>query len=91
MTLRKFSSSDRILDSGCGPGIVSRYLAQCVRQVVGIDMTSEMLRVAADTALKEPHVKAKLEYCEGNMYSLPFADASFDGAVSRYTFHHLSS
>ena len=87
--LGQLQKGDTVLDSGCGPGIVSRYLARFVAKVVGVDITSEMLKVARETAAKQPEISNKLSYVEGNMTALPFADNSFSAAVTRYTFHHL--
>jgi ubiquinone/menaquinone biosynthesis C-methylase UbiE len=84
-----FASSDRLLDSGCGPGIVSRYLAHRVRRVTGVDVTRAMIGIARREAAAEGLVNT--EFLEGNMASLPFESGGFDGAVTRYTFHHLET
>lgn len=72
----------------CGPGIISRYLAQHhAREVVGIDLTKEMINLA----YKESQA-SNIQNCLwliGDMTNLPFHDESFDGVVTRYTFHHL--
>jgi SAM-dependent methyltransferase len=77
-----------ILSYSCGPGIISRYLAQYhVREVVGIDLTKGMI----DLAYKESQA-SNIRNCLwmiGDMTNLPFHDESFDGVVTRYTFHHL--
>ena len=87
--LGKFSKSDRILDSGCGPGIVSRFLSKKVHEVVGLDLTNEMLRIAKEEAVKNAISNCK--WVTGDMTNLPFENQSFDGAVTRYTFHHLQA
>lgn len=82
-----FSSTHTLLDAGCGPGIVSAALARQVGRVEGVDLTPAMIALAEQRALAEG--LANVRFQVGDMSSLPFEDASFDGAVSRYTVHHL--
>jgi ubiquinone/menaquinone biosynthesis C-methylase UbiE len=89
LALGGFGSAARILDSGCGPGIVSCYLAHHVAHVTGVDLTPAMIALAnakaADQQLRN------VTFVEGNAAQLPARDGEFDGAVSRYTFHHLQT
>ena len=65
-----------VLDVACGPGNVTRALAEGVTPdglVVGLDASQTMLaRAVRDTA--EPFV----QYVRGDAVDLPFRDASFD-------------
>ena len=68
----------RLLDVGCGPGSITRGLAQRLAPgpVVGIDLSREALDGARrDTAARG---LSNLQYEEGSVYQLRFADASFD-------------
>jgi len=85
--LGSFSGKEKVLDSGCGPGLVSLYLAEFVGQISGVDLTPAMVNLAAETASKSGIANAS--FVQGDMTSLPFATGHFDVAVSRYTFHHL--
>lgn len=85
--LGRFSAHHRVLDSGCGPGIVSAALARQVGQVEGVDLTPAMIALAEQRAVAEGLTNVRFQV--GDMSSLPFENASFDGAVSRYTVHHL--
>jgi len=79
--------TERILDLGCGPGIVSAALAPHAKEVVGFDLTPEML-VRARQRCKEgglPNVRFEL----GRGEQLPFAVGSFDAVVTRLTLHHF--
>jgi sarcosine/dimethylglycine N-methyltransferase len=76
------SAADRILDIGSGIGGPARYIAQrfgC--RVAGIDLTDEFCDVArALTRLLG--MEGRVEFHQGNALTMPFADASFDGAYS---------
>jgi ubiquinone/menaquinone biosynthesis C-methylase UbiE len=76
-------SGDRVLDVGCGTGVLAREALRRVGkggqggQVVGVDLNEGMLAVAART---EPDITWR----RGDAASLPFEDASFDVAVSQF-------
>lgn len=80
------SGSERVLDVACGPGIVSCFLAASAREVVGVDMVPAMLELAA--ARQREQNRTNLSWQPGKATELPFADASFDVVVARYSFHH---
>ena len=82
-----FSPGDRLLDSGCGPGIVSTALARQVAHVDGVDLTPAMVALGERRAAADG--LSNLTFQVADMSALPFADGSFDGAVTRYTVHHL--
>jgi len=66
---------DRILDLGCGTGMLLGPLGERARLVVGVDMSAEMLRTAKKRATGALLVLADADH-------LPFADGSFDTVVS---------
>jgi SAM-dependent methyltransferase len=65
-----------LLDVGCGTGLLARELAEHDWAVTGIDISDDQLRLArsrgVDVQLADAH-------------QLPFADGSFDAAVSFFT------
>jgi SAM-dependent methyltransferase len=79
----------RLLDVGCGPGSITRGLAERVApgQVVGIDLSREALdgarRDAADRGL------TNLQYEEASIYQLRFDNGSFDGVYAHQVLQHL--
>jgi SAM-dependent methyltransferase len=85
--LGSFSGNEKVLDSGCGPGLVSLYLAEFVGEINGVDLTPAMVKLAAENASKSGIMNAS--FLQGNMTFLPFPSGHFDVAVSRYAFHHL--
>jgi len=80
-------SSQRWLEAACGPGVVSRRLAPLVREVHGIDLTPAMIDVARREAAHAGITNATFEV--GDATATPLATASVDGAVARFTIHHL--
>jgi SAM-dependent methyltransferase len=79
--------SGSVLDVACGPGILSAAIAKSARDVVAFDLTPQML-----TKAKQRCSSAGLNnvtFREGNAAELPFADATFDAAVTRLSVHHF--
>jgi SAM-dependent methyltransferase len=71
---------DRVLDVGCGTGVVAREAARRVGaegRVVGLDLNPRMLAVAR-------RVAPEIEWREGDAADLPFADAAFDVVTSQF-------
>ncbi|MFB9834453.1 class I SAM-dependent methyltransferase [Actinoallomurus acaciae] len=70
-----------VLDVACGPGNVTRALAEGVTDgglVVGADASATMLsRAVADTAASAPGT-AEVAYVRCDAVNLPFAEAAFD-------------
>jgi ubiquinone/menaquinone biosynthesis C-methylase UbiE len=77
-----------ILDVACGPGIVTAALATRAREVVAFDLTPEMLRKAEQRCARAG--LTNVEFRQGGAADLPFADAAFDGVVTRLAVHHFS-
>jgi len=78
---------DRLLDVACGPGLVVCAFAPHVREATGIDVTPAMLerarKLATDKGL------ANITWCHGDVYSLPYEDASFTIVTTRFSCHHF--
>ncbi len=77
----------RWLDVACGPGIVTCALAGHVREAAGVDLTPAMLEKARDAAARAGVHNAV--FVPGDATALPFDDATFDGALTRFSLHHI--
>ena len=79
----------RVLDVGCGTGLVLRSLASRLPDadtLIGVDAAPSMVQVASARADKSGDTR--LAFREGTAEQLPFADGSFDLVVSAVSFHH---
>ncbi len=71
---------DRVLDVGCGTGVLSREAADRVGsdgRVSGLDVNEDMLAVAR-------RIRPDIDWHQGDAGELPFEDASFDVVVSQF-------
>lgn len=75
------------LEVACGPAVISRTMASRVGLVHGVDLTPSMVEKA--TAEAESAGIANAEFSVGDGTALEFEDASFDGAVTRFSLHHI--
>ena len=79
----------KLLDVGCGPGSITRGLAERLApgQVTGVDLSREALETARRDA--EARGLDNLRYEEASVYELPFPDGFFDVAYAHQVFQHL--
>ncbi len=84
LILETFAPIDgrRILDVGCGPGVLAKALAGRGAVVTGIDPGEAAIRDAASRVPEARFERASAE-------ALPFRDGSFDGAVFLNALHHV--
>ena len=71
----------KTIELGCGTGYISAWLARLGAEPIGIDPTSEQLNNAR---LFQREFNLEFPLIEGYAESLPFDDASFDFAISKY-------
>ncbi len=83
---RALPATGQGLDVGCGAGHLSFALAPSLARVVALDPSPNMLATVAQAAVERglPHIETRQASAE----SLPFADASFGLACTRYSAHH---
>jgi SAM-dependent methyltransferase len=73
-----------VCDVGCGPGHVTRFLAERHTNVIGLDLSSSMIAIAR---MRNPAVAFEI----GSMLALPVTDSGWGGLVSLYSIIHLTS
>src|SRR5215472_6294427 len=80
------STDAHLIDLCCGTGALTRDLAKraSAGEVAGIDFTPQMLEIARAHTLEK-----NVEYREGDVLSLPFTDASFDGATMGFSMRNV--
>lgn len=87
--LLKLNPRDRVLDLGCGTGVLTRMIGDHLDpaaggESVGIDAAAKMIAVA-----RKKRSSAACRFDAMAAESLAFADASFDAVVSSLFFHHV--
>jgi len=76
----RIAPGDRVLDVGCGTGVLARAAADRVAadsQVTGLDLNEGMLTVAQ-------RLRPGIDWRRGDATKLPFAGASYDVVVSQF-------
>src|SRR5882757_400338 len=77
----------RWLETACGPGLIARALAPRVGSVVGIDLTPTMIEKARAAAAQAGNRNVSFEVGDATALDLP--DDSLDGAITRFSLHHI--
>jgi ubiquinone/menaquinone biosynthesis C-methylase UbiE len=91
LDLLRLAPGQRVLDVGCGSGVVTRDIARRVApggQAVGVDASPGFLRVARELA-DEAGLGTTVELHEGDVRSLPFGDRVFDAVVAVTVLVHV--
>ena len=78
----------KALEIGCGPGRLMRPLSGEFAEIHGIDISDEMIRLAAERLRDIPH--AHVHHTEKSDLSM-FPDESFDFVYSYAVFQHIPS
>ncbi|MCK4782639.1 MAG: class I SAM-dependent methyltransferase, partial [Desulfobacteraceae bacterium] len=74
------SCKGTVLDNGCGTGILSEAMPNGEIELIGVDISQNMLQ----------HARKRIKRLVlGDSQCLPFADATFDLIVGRSLLHHL--
>lgn len=91
LRLMRLGPGQRVLDAGCGTGVLLEALARAVGPtgcLVGLDHNPAFLAEARQR-IEATDVSEVVELREGDALALPFADASFDGSHCERVLMHL--
>lgn len=72
----------RVLDVGIGTGFIALLLAELGHEVIGVDISEEMLRIAREKARKLNIENVEFHLADAE--ELPFPDNTFDAVVARH-------
>jgi ubiquinone/menaquinone biosynthesis C-methylase UbiE len=79
--------TDRVLEVACGSGITTIAFAERCGYAVGVDVREQPLQrartIAADRGRKN------VDFVLSEIERLAFGDATFEGALCRFSFHHI--
>jgi cyclopropane fatty-acyl-phospholipid synthase-like methyltransferase len=80
LRVTQFGTGHRVLDLGCGNGMITEYIADCTgAHVTGLDYIPEAIRQARErTAAKVE----RLAFVVGDINALELPDGAFDGVIS---------
>jgi len=78
----------RLIDVGTGTGRMIELFGPRAAQVIGVDRSSEMLRLAR-VKLEAAGIASSLR--QGDMYALPLADGSADSIIIHQVLHYAHS
>ncbi len=88
MAVAHFTGHERVLDVGTGAGHTALAAARAAREVIGLDLTGEMVDSARSLAGQRG--QANVTFQLGDALALPFPDASFDAVTNRQSTHHYA-
>ncbi|MHA1191636.1 MAG: class I SAM-dependent methyltransferase [Promethearchaeota archaeon] len=83
----KLNPTGRLFDVGCGSGNLIIEISEKFPhlELIGMDISAEILDRAKLRAIEK---QKKIEFKEGSIEKLPFADESVDFIVSTFSLHH---
>lgn len=89
----RISAGARILDAGCGTGLLTLSLLKTLRRpasITAIDLSLSSLVTAQKAVNNLPPKEHTVSLAQANLLSLPFADNSFDVVVTSGALEYVS-
>lgn len=80
--VRDVGDSGPICDLGCGPGQIARYLHRQGIEVLGVDLSANMVAEAQ-------RLNPEIHFHQGNMLALPDPDDAWGGIAAFYCIIHI--
>ncbi len=86
-TCAVLSSDQKVLEIGCGTGIISLGITPFVESVVATDISPQMIAVAKSKAESVSISNIEFRVCDG--YALPYDDQTFDAVLLFNVLHFV--
>lgn len=80
----RIAPASQVLDLGCGTGVLTASVAALGHHVTGLDISQAML-----DKIRPLNDAGSITLRQGDIFNLPFADASFDGVITRWVIPHF--
>ncbi|WP_208590230.1 class I SAM-dependent methyltransferase [Gracilibacillus suaedae] len=86
-TKTHLKASDTVLDYGCGTGLISTELAEYVKEIHAIDISSNMIEIAEKKAKKRNI--ANIHYSHSTIFDKKYKEGSLDVILVFHVLHLL--
>ncbi|KYQ57840.1 Hexaprenyldihydroxybenzoate methyltransferase, mitochondrial, partial [Trachymyrmex zeteki] len=81
----------KIVDIGCGGGILTERLARIGAQVTGIDVSAELLNIAKEHVKLDPNISKRVNYIQTSVEDLCQKEReSYDAVVASEVLEHVA-
>ncbi|MEJ7617514.1 MAG: class I SAM-dependent methyltransferase [Pyrinomonadaceae bacterium] len=93
--LPPLSANARVLDAGCGTGLLTMALLRSTARplrITAMDLSASSLTAAREyvTAQERTHARGAARFAQANLLQLPFADESFELVVTSGALEYVS-
>lgn len=88
--LKKYSKNNKkLIEAGCGTGIISSYMASKEYDVLGIDIDEEILQLSTNLAKEYFDEDKKLKFEKMSILDMQFSKEEFDVCFSNGVLEHF--
>jgi ubiquinone/menaquinone biosynthesis C-methylase UbiE len=82
LILSQLKDNEEVLDVGCGNGFATTIFSEKVRNIVGIDFSSEMIDQANTKLTQEQGNKKNISFQQMDVLNLSYTEGTFDVVIS---------